>query len=480
MNDYRDWLFWPDQVALSVLTLFLLLTIFLYAARTPAHNVIMSASHLAGHALRFAAHWLLQAAENLRQRNKAVLLAHGEAEVKAQIEREFERATVLVQKELVEYPALQRKMMDELTRIEEDYAKCGDIPPPPPEWVNALSTIATLKTGGDIAKKMLEDLHKSISKIHDKTIAEYRKSYEGRHRILKSLMPVWRSVDKSFKHLDANLITLNNNAVAIDMHMGRYEEMREKTDKSEHTLAISAFVQLGISALVMLIAAGGAFINFKLIALPMSEMVGASDYITNNLRTSDVAALVIVLMEAAMGIFLLESLRITHLFPTMQSMNDQMRRRVMWAALILLFILACVESSLALMRDMLIADKAAMLHDLATVQPVASDSLLTHIPMAGQMIMGFVLPFVLAFVAIPLEVVVYSLRTVLGVLLVMLMRACSFALRFCAMILNRIGRILVNVYDISIVLPLMVERWVLALRGSTPAKTSKLTARSTS
>lgn len=480
MNDFRSWLFWPDQVALSVLALFFLVTIFLYAARTPAHNVILSACNLAGHALRFAARWLLATAEGLRQRNKSVLLAHGQAEVVSQIEREFERTTELVRKELGEYPALQRKMMDELTRIEDDYLKCGEVPPPPPEWVDALSTIANLKSGGDIAKKMLEDLHKSVQKIHDKTISEYRKSYEGRHKILKSLMPLWRSVDKVVKHLDANMITLNGNAKSIDVHMARYEEMRARTDKSEHTLAISSFVQLGVSSLVMLIAVGGAFINFKLIALPMSEMVGASDYITNSLRTSDVAALVIVLMEATMGVFLLESLRITHLFPTIASMNDQLRKRVMWAALILLVILAGIESSLALMRDMLIADKAAMLHDLATVQPVVSDSLLTHIPMIGQMVMGFVLPFVLAFVAIPLEVMVYSLRTVAGVVLVMLMRAISFVLRFSAMILQRLGRILVSVYDISIVLPLLVERWVISLRGLPHAKSGKLTTGSAS
>jgi hypothetical protein len=201
-------------------------------------------------------------------------------------------------------------------------------------------------------------------------------------------------------------------------------------------------------------------------------MVGAGDYVTANLRASDVAALVIVLMEASMGVFLLESLRITHLFPTMSSMNDQMRRRVMWAALILLLILACIESSLALMRDMLIADKSALLRDLATSAPAVADNWLTHIPMVGQMVMGFVLPFVLAFVAIPLEVVIYSLRTVVGVVLVMLMRSLSFILRFMAMIFSRLGRIMVNVYDISIVLPLMVERWVGAMRGLQLAKTT--------
>lgn len=482
MNNFNSWLFWPDQVALSVLALFCLLTIFLYAARIPSHNIIFSLCNLASHSLRFAARWLLQTAEGLQQRNKTVLLAHGQTEVTAQIEREFERTSELVRKELSEYPALQRKMMDELTRIEEDYLKCGEVPLPSPEWVSAISSIANLKSGGDIAKNMLEELHKSVQKIHDKTIGEYRKSYEGRHKILKGLMPVWRSVDKGVKHLDENMVNLSSNAKAIDVQMARYEEIRTGTDKSEHTLAISGFVQLGIASLVMLIAVGGAFINFKLIALPMSEMVGASDYITNNLRTSDVAALVMVLMEATMGIFLLESLRITHLFPTIANMNDQLRKRVMWAAFILLLILAGIESSLALMRDMLIADKAAMLHDLSMVQPVITDSLLTHIPMIGQMVMGFVLPFILAFVAIPLEMLVYSLRTVAGVVLVLLMRAMAFALRFSAMIFSRLGRILISVYDIAIVLPLMLEDWVKSLRGVavTPGKSAKLSTGATS
>ncbi|MDE2616608.1 MAG: hypothetical protein KGL73_06240 [Burkholderiales bacterium] len=472
MSDFSAWLFWPDRVALSVLALFVLATLFLYAARAPAHNIILAVCHLAAHAMRFAAHWLQKTAESLRLRNRAVLLGHGQAEVMAQIEREFERVSDMVRKELGEYPALQRKMMDELTRIEEDYLKCGEVPPPSPEWVEALSSVANLKSNGDIAKKILEDLHKSVQKVHDRTIGEYRRSYEGRHKILKGLMPVWRSVDKTVKNLDVNMISLESNAKSIDAHMTRYEEMRAKTDKSEHALAVSAFVQLGISSLIMLIAAGGAFINFKLIALPMSEMVGAGDYITNSLRASDVAALVIVLMEASMGVFLLEALRITHLFPTIASMNDQLRRRVMWAAFILLLILACIESSLALMRDMLIADKAAMLHDLATSPPPATDSWLTHIPMVGQMVMGFVLPFVLAFVAIPLEVMIVSLRTVVGVLLVMSMRLTGFVMRFMAMILYRLGRILINVYDVAIVLPLLLERWGTALREGLTSKTA--------
>jgi len=69
------------------------------------------------------------------------------------------------------------------------------------------------------------------------------------------------------------------------------------------------------------------------------------------------------------------------------------------------------------MRDMLISDKQALLHSLATVQQAATDGWVARIPTAGQMLLGFILPFALAFIAIPLESLIYSTRTVGGVLL---------------------------------------------------------------
>jgi hypothetical protein len=157
---------------------------------------------------------------------------------------------------------------------------------------------------------------------------------------------IWRrSVEKLAGEMDKKMLTLQTNAKQIDGQMGKLEDIRAKDNKIEHALTVSAFVQFAISSLVMVIAMGGAFINYKLIALPMSEMVGASDYISNSLKTSDVAALVIILREASMGLFLLESLRITQLFPKIASMDDRMRRHLMVAALTFLIILAAIESS---------------------------------------------------------------------------------------------------------------------------------------
>ena len=76
------------------------------------------------------------------------------------------------------------------------------------------------------------------------------------------------------------------------------------------------------------------------------------------------------------------------------------------------------------------------------------------------MVMGFVLPFALAFVAIPLESAVHSARTVLGALSVQFLRALGFLCRFISVTFRRLAKVLEMAYDITIVIPLMFERMV--------------------
>src|SRR4029078_9620973 len=257
-------------------------------------------------------------------------------------------------------------------------------------WVEAVAAVANIKSGGnEMVQHILEEIRRSVDRIHDKAIGEYRRSYESRHRILGGFMPFWRSVDRTMTEVDRKLTGLQNSAAAVDAQMERYQQINSGSDKAAHALAVSAFTQFAIAAIVMAVAAGGAFINFKLIALPMSEMVGAGDYLTSTLRTSEVAALVIILVEASMGLFLMEGLRITHLFPSIAGLNDRMRRRMMWIALVLLFTLAGVEAAPARSRDMLIADKQALLQSLATAAPAAqTDGWVGRIPTIGQMLLG--------------------------------------------------------------------------------------------
>src|ERR671936_1440582 len=178
------WMVWPDNAVLSMLTLLILAMVFLYAARKPMHDLLRSLGYLLSAPLRVAARWLVAAANDMRERNKAVLLAHGRSEVGARIEREFERISALVTRDLQGYPALQRKLLDEITRIEEDYKKCGEVPPSPPEWTEAVAAVATIKsTGSELVLKVLEEIKRSAAGIHDKAHAEYSKAYDTRHKI---------------------------------------------------------------------------------------------------------------------------------------------------------------------------------------------------------------------------------------------------------------------------------------------------------
>ncbi len=466
MSELKMWMIWPDNAALSILVLVLIAMLALYAARTPMHGLLRSAGHGICGPMRLGARWLFGVAEEMRARNKAVLLEQGRREAGQRIEREFERLGILVTRDLQGYPTLQRKLLEEITRVEEDYKKCGEVPPPPPDWVDAVAAVAKIKTGGgEVVQKILLDIRQSVERIHDRALTEYRRAYQMRHSILEGFMPYWRSLDKTMKQVDKNMSGMQDAASAVDAQMATYKEIAAKSDEAENTLANSAFTQFAIAALVMAVALGGAFVNFKLIALPMSEMVGASDYITPSLRTSEVAALVIILVEASMGLFLMESLRITHLFPRIANLNDHMRRRLVWISLVLLLTLAGVESALALMRDMLIADKQALLQSLATTPAAINEGWLGSIPTAGQMILGFILPLALAFVAVPLESFIHSARTVGGALLVNVVRALAFALRIAGNLIRHLSRVLVHAYDVLIVLPLLGEHLVRSLRA---------------
>jgi len=467
MTSMRDWMIWPDNIVLSVLVLVLIAMVGLYAARAPMHGMIRAATYALATALRLAARWLFAAAAAMKERNKAVLLAQGRREVGQRIEREFERVGILVTRDLQGYPVLQRKLLEAITRIEEDYKKCGEVPPPPPDWVEAVAAVAQIKTGGgEVVQKILDEIRQSVEKIHDKAIGEYRRAYEERHDILEGALPFWRSIEKTLKLVDKRMSDLADNAAAVDVQMKKYQKIAAKTDEAESILSNSAFTQFNIAVVVLTIALGGAFVNFKLIALPMSEMVGAGDYITASLRTSEVAALVIILVEASMGLFLMEALRITHLFPRISNLSERARRRMIWISLTLLVILAGVEAALALMRDMLIADKQALLQSLAAAPAAAmSDGWVGRIPTAGQMVLGFILPFALAFVAIPLESFIHSGRNIGGSMLADLVRMLAFALRVLGNLTRHLGRLLLHFYDLLVVLPLMVEHLVKSLRG---------------
>jgi hypothetical protein len=449
---------WSDSAALSVAIWLAVAMVVLYFGRPHAHQLLRSTGRAIDHALRLAAASLRQLEQRVSARNRDVLLAQGREAAEHAIEREFTRVKSVVDRELAQYPELHRRLEDTLEQVETDYQNSTRNPPLPPQWSEVASTINALPTSGDPSvTRILNEIKSSVENARKETQKAYQKDCQERHKILSGMAQHWRGLKQNMDKVHRTITGLEDRATKIDRHMAHYEAMRNGDDKAVHQLTASSLTQFFVAALVLAVSAFGGLINFHLIALPMSEMVGGGAYF-GGMPVSEIAALVIIMVEISMGIFLLEALGITSLFPMIGRMDDRMRKRLGIAAFTILVIFASIESSLAYLRDLLIMDQQALQQSLAGAE--IADQQFRWIPSIAQMMLGFILPFALAFVGIPLESFVQSLRTVLGLIFLGAVRALRVVLRMAGATANHLSKVLISLYDLFVMLPLGIERMV--------------------
>jgi len=200
-------------------------------------------------------------------------------------------------------------------------------------------------------------------------------------------------------------------------------------------------------------------VNFQLIALPMSELVPAGARI-GGMPVAMISALVIVLMETALGIFAMDMLGITDLFPKLQGVPVSRRRMLLALSLAGLFFLAGVESSLAVLRESIAEADSALKLSLGSGDAAVAQASSSQIPVIGQAVLGFVLPWILAMVAIPLELLLDSGRHVVSALVVLVLQAVALLSRAGSHSAAKLSAMLVSLYEIYISIPLRIERAV--------------------
>jgi len=443
---------WP---AVSAAILLILLVAALYFARDTAHQAIQAAAGALAQGLRVASHSVTRAQLGLAARNREVLLAAGREAQERVVEREFARVADTVRKDLSGYPDMHRRLSESIQRIEEDQQKAVEVPPEVPGWAEAVKVVAELdarNTGADI----LADIHKSMVKAHTEAMDDYRKASAERHALLRRMMPDWRLIQETLGRVNKSVDSVIGRSQTIDRHMQEYEAIVRGEDRAVSVLSSSSIVYFFVSALVLAVATAGTAVNFTLIARPMAEMVGGTNYI-GTYRTADIAALVIIMVEISMGLFLMESLRITRLFPVIGALSDKMRVRMMITTFMILLLMASIEAGLAYMREVLLLDEMAT---NALLRGDAAGSMVNAhlwITTAAQMGMGFVLPFALVFVAIPLETFVHSLRTVVGLVGIALLQALALLLRVLGNASRHLGALARRLYDLPLFVPLWIE-----------------------
>lgn len=448
-----------DSPFMSGVIWFVILASFLYMGRNSAHGAIKSFTRMLHNGMRLLSFSLEKVAQRLALRNKEVLLAAGREEYERKIERQFERISATVNKELAETPSLHRRLLEEITKIEEAYKDSTDVPPSPPGWVDAVDAVAKIPAKGDpVVVDILEDIHESLVNAHKTAIEEYRESRKEKHGILKEMMPSWRKLRQVVEDANVNVTSLMERAKVVDRYMEDYNEVLNGTERAARMLSSSSLVQFFVAGLVLVIAVGVGAVNFQLIERPMSEMVGGGRSLLWGYQTSEIAAMVIILAEITMGLFLMESLRVTRLFPVIGAMKDNMRIRMVWVTFLFLLSLATIEAGLAYMRELLMADELATNAQLRGESGAGMmQNEFAWMTMVAQMGMGFILPFVLTFVAIPLENFVASARTVIGVAAINIIRGLAFVTRMLGNALHYVGMMMLHLYDLLVFLPLWVE-----------------------
>ena len=446
---------WPVA---SALLWIVLIVAALYLIRDTAHKTIHAAAHALHRSFKVASKAVTRSEVNLAARNRDVLLAAGREAKERIIEREFDRINETVRKDLANYSSLHRKLSESIDSIEKDHQEAVDVPPDPPGWTKAVEAVAEMsKSDGSYqVGNILADIHKSLQKAHKEAMSAYREASASRHHLLRRMRPEWRTIQQKLAAVGKSVDSLLSRSVTIDRHMQEYEDIVHARDRALTVLSSSSLVNFFVSAFVLAIAIGGATINFSLIARPMAEMVGGTNLI-GGFRTADIAALVIIMVEISMGLFLMESLRITRLFPVIGALPDKTRVRMIWITFSILFLLASVEAGLAYMREVLLHDELATSALLRGAVGETATNQYMWITTAAQMGMGFILPFALVFVAIPLETFVQSLRTVVGLIGISLLRVLSLALRISGSVFLYLGVLLKQIYDLPLFVPLWLE-----------------------
>lgn len=466
---------WPANPAASLLALWILSQIFLYAARSPVHQALQAGARLCAGVFRIAARWCLAMGAGVMRRDREMVIEMGKGDLEAKLGREFHRIEGAFGKELSRYPDLHRKIDDAVTKVDADFQECASSAPAAPGWSEAVTAVAKMPQSGDrVVQKLLEEIHKSAVAGEKKALQDFRDATAKRHRLLGAMAPAWKELTKLASEVSTAVASALESTKRIDGYMESYEKVRKADEKAVRALGWSSTQLFVVSVLVLAVAIGGAFVNFNLIALPMSELVPSGSRI-GGMPVATVAALVVVLMEVAAGIFAMEMLGVTSFFPKLELLPRSRRRMILAVALGGLFMLAGIEASLAVLREQIVDSSSALRQSLAGA-PAVAETASSRIPVIGQAVLGFILPWILAMVAVPLETMIATGGHIVLSALAGLLNLGGMLSRLAGHAMRHLLGAARHLYDIYIVIPLQIERLVASGRPTEAGRAAALRA----
>lgn len=433
----------------------LVILIMLYLARSPFHRALKAAGNIIYRAMRTLAAATVSMDNKLAERNRRVLIAVGRVHTRRLLIREFKRIHSMVVKNVEGYPKIQRRLSEIIARLESDYADSADAPPNLPEWLPVIKTIAEIDHREDtLMGKMLKEIHQSLNAQQKSAAETYRQATARRHHILARWMPLWRRIQGQLRRTEASIARLSHQAETIDRYMAAYEAIENKTGPTEDILKANAWKQFFISSFMLAISIGAGFLNYQLLSAATGAIIPGVDRM-GPLTPPQTAALVIVLTAVGIGVFLMESLRVTHIFPSVGSMDDDLRRRFVWGSMSLLILFAGLQGLLIYLAPAIAPSIPRLADGQTPPHPLTS---------IGPAVLGVILPIVLGLVAIPLETFATSARAVGGFLARVMLAGLAIGFRLTGSLAWAMTRLVTTCYDFIIFPAVWIENAVIAGR----------------
>jgi hypothetical protein len=419
-----DWSLWLT-VAVAV--------VVLYIARPAAHRLLRAGFRFLADLFLIGGHAVAGWSAFIARRCREQLIEHRAEEIESTIERERRQLGTRLGAELAGYPELHRRLVEELVALEDDFR------------ASAMQPAGTALIGPN-GEQLQQPLDWRARRLARDRVARLS-------RIVRRLGPIQTLLER-LQNIDSRA---QNAARRIETAIGEYHALLLSPERRAAGVGISSLQRFLVGLLFGFVAIGGAFLNFFLIERPMAEMVG-ENYEVAGLPLPQAAALVMIMLEASAGIALMEFWGVTRLVPFIDRLEPYKRTILTIACFVFLLALASIEAGLALVReDIIRASEATVQQIQGNTTPVAGPSLL---PQIVQATLGFVIPFLLALIAVPLELLL-TYGTILGGFVVSAALAVvAVVLRLAHRLLRGLEAVLIALYDLVIFLPLGIEQLV--------------------
>lgn len=435
--------------------------VLLYLARTHAHRLFFGVSRALARALRGLAALIWRLRRRAVTLQTEMLNSAAQAAAARSVKRDYRRLTGTVRGELSDFPSLSRQVGELCVRMEQDYEASTEVPPVPPNWLEAVDAVAHSGRGADPAlANILDAMHSTLTRASHDALEEYRYASRKRHNSLRRIAPSWRKATRVLERMERTVGELDDRMTAADEHWQAFEQVRQMPLKPSLSLQLRHLTYF-LLALAMLagfgVVAGG---QLALLHSPLNRLLAGEPAVLGQ-SLGTVAAWALVCAPVLLGGLLLELGRMTRLLPILGGLPSRLRLRAMsWLAALAILILVF----------------QALLVALGGHTPVEPPLPPGAAPVLAAVGLSVLLGLLLMAIELPFETALRSGRQVGMSLLIAILGLGAILARVTAWVVHLVGLIAVRAYDLVIFLPLVIdEAWAARRRRNHAVEASDTT-----